>query len=157
MSQIAITHKPRLSARVAQPCILQTTSTTSRSKHKDHNEKYLREPKPAPLTLKLPPPVFPRFSRAPAETPLRSYEPASVSLPSRTPLVINTIKLPSSPAATLHVTDESEAHVVTSADVLPKRTRPLNLRERKAREERTNHGVALENVCHRIGRRKSAD
>ena len=67
---------------------------------------------------------MPTLQLDPAPT---SYELASVVDPLRSPTLITTIKLPSTPPATLHTTIVSDTHSVPSNPVFPIRARPLYL------------------------------
>ena len=66
----------------------------------------LRVPNPAPLILKLVPPVLTMLALMDEDKMLRSYEPASVPVPGNTPTVSDTNRLPPDPPAKMHTTDE---------------------------------------------------
>jgi hypothetical protein len=83
---------------------------------------YRLVPKSAPLTVMLLPPVVPRFITNTAETELESYDPASVNDPDASPAVIDTRRLPSTPAAALQTAELSDTHSVACAPVHPARS-----------------------------------
>ena len=88
---------------------------------------HLTLPKLAPITLTLAAPVVASLPTLQLDPVPTSYELASVVDPLRSPTLITTIKLPSTPPATLHTTVVSDTHSVPSAPVLPIRARPLYL------------------------------
>ena len=75
----------------------------------------------------LPPPVDPPFTLAADDTPIPSYDAASVSDPPRSPTVTASTRLPSDPAATRHAADVSDNHSVAKLPVRPARPLPLYL------------------------------
>ena len=79
----------------------------------------------APCTVTLADPVDAKFTRSPTLSEAMSTENPAVELPTRSPTVDATKRLPITPSPTWHRTDVSDSHVVRSHAVSPTRRLPV--------------------------------
>ena len=86
---------------------------------------YDTSPMPDPCTVTDPDPVPARFTRRVTLTAPRSAVHACVMVPTRSPDVITTRRVPPSPCPTRHLTDVSDSHAVPSHPVRPSRALPV--------------------------------